>query len=289
MRIGISAACLPALLLASCGLSGNRPESAGTATGGRYVAMGSSFAAGPGLGAPKPGTPARCMRTFANYPTLLAERLRLTLFDATCSGATTDHILGPWNELPAQIEAVTPGTEIVTVTIGGNDLNYVGGLLGASCAADGMMDIAGNTFPCPAKTVPSEADYIRLEANLREIARQVREHAPKASLVFVTYAELVPDTLCAATPITVDDAATARAIAARLAALTTKVARETRSTLVPVDELSQHHTPCDEEPWTVGVPQSDNASRSVPWHLNFAGMRAVADIVAARLAGARAR
>ena len=283
MRIGKAMACLTVLLLASCGLFSNRPESAGTPTGGRYVAMGSSFASGPGLGSPKPGTPARCMRTFANYPTLLAERLRLTLFDVSCSGATTEHVLGPWNELPAQINAVTPGTELVTVTIGGNDLNYVGGLLGASCGADGMMAIAGNSFACPSKTVPTEADYLKVEANLREIARQVHERAPKAKLVFVPYVTLVPDALCEATPISVEDAATARAIAERLAALTATVARETRSMLVPIDELSKGHTPCDAEPWAAGFPRDYDGSQGAPWHPNFAGMRATADALAARL------
>lgn len=285
MRIATAAACLPALLLASCGVFGNRPESAGTPTGGRYVAMGSSFASGPGLGSPKPGTPERCMRTFANYPTLLAERLRVTLFDVSCSGATTEHILGPWNELPAQIDAVTPDTELVTVTIGGNDLNYVGGLLGASCGPDGMMPFSSRSFPCPSKTVPTEADYLKVEANLREIARQVHQRAPKARLVFVPYVTLVPDALCEATPIAVEDAETARAIAERLAALTAKVARDTRSVLVPIDELSQGHTPCDEDPWAVGFPPNYDGSQGAQWHPNFAGMRAVADALAARLGG----
>ena len=38
------------------------------------------------------------------------------------------HVLAPWNELPAQIDAVTPDTRLVTITIGGNDLNYIGNL-----------------------------------------------------------------------------------------------------------------------------------------------------------------
>lgn len=281
--LGKATVCLSALLLASCSLFGNRLEDAATPVGGRYVAMGSSMAAGPGLGPPKPGTPARCTRTFANYPTLLAERLRLTLFDVSCSGATTEHVLGPWNELPAQIDAVTPATELVTLTIGGNDLNYVGGLLAASCGADGLMSIAGNTYPCPPSKLPTEADYIKVEANLREIARQVRERAPKARLVFVPYITLVPDALCEATPISPEDAATARATARRLAAITAKVAKETGAFLAPVDELSRNHTPCDPEPWAVGSPPGYDGSQGAPWHPNFAGMKAVADALATRL------
>lgn len=49
----------------------------------------------------------------------------LNLVDVSCGGATTAHILGAWSELAPQIDAVTSDTKLVTVTIGGNDLNYV--------------------------------------------------------------------------------------------------------------------------------------------------------------------
>ncbi|MEZ5737924.1 MAG: SGNH/GDSL hydrolase family protein [Novosphingobium sp.] len=276
---------LAALLLASCSVFGGRPQGSEAVPGGRYVAMGSSMAAGPGLGPPKPDTPARCMRTFANYPTRLAERLLLTLFDATCSGATTDHILGPWNELPAQIDAVTADTDLVTVTIGGNDLNYVGGLLAATCGAEGTITIAGNVYPCPPRRLPLDEDFDRVEANLREIARQVKARAPKARLVFVQYLTLVPDVLCDATPISPQDADIARGIAARLASITAKVARETRAMVVPADLLSRNHTPCDAEPWAVGSPPDYDGSQGAPWHPNFSGMKGVADALAAQLGG----
>jgi len=254
---------------------------------GRYVAMGSSIAAGPGLDQIKPGTPQRCTRTFANYPTRLAERLRLTLYDVTCSGATTEHVLGPWNELPAQIDAVTPDTKLVTVSIGGNDLNYVGGLLAASCGAEGTLSIDGmGSFSCPPRRTLEEADFEQVEANLREIARQVKQRAPDAKLAFVQYITLVPETLCAQTPIAEQDAAAARAIAARLSAITAKVARESGAILVSADELSGDHTPCDAVPWAIGFPRDfEPAGDGIPWHSNKAGMAAVARIIAAKLGG----
>ncbi|GGC13951.1 hypothetical protein GCM10011494_35940 [Novosphingobium endophyticum] len=43
-------------------------------------------------------------------------------------GATTAHILGPWNELPAQIDALTDDTALVTVTIGvADEITAAGG------------------------------------------------------------------------------------------------------------------------------------------------------------------
>lgn len=268
---------LASLLLASCGGWRMHPAQTDHFNGGLYVAMGSSMAAGPGLGQPKTGTPARCTRSYQNYPTLLAEKLLLTLVDQSCSGATTDHILKPWNELPAQIDAVTPDTRLVTVTIGGNDLNYVGNLIAAGCGEDGKMTIAGNTFDCPPRKLPSEADYAKVETNLREIARQVKQRAPQATLAFVEYLRLVPDKLCAATPIAEADAAIARQIAQRLADITEKVAKDSRSVLVPVHEFSKKHTPCGKEPWVVGLPANYDGSDGAPWHPNARGMWLVAN------------
>src|SRR5690348_15938455 len=72
--------------------------------GARYVSLGSSYAAGAGIGRLVPGTPQRCGRTENNYAHLLAARMHLELVDVSCGGATTAHILGPWNELPAQLD-----------------------------------------------------------------------------------------------------------------------------------------------------------------------------------------
>ena len=97
--------------------------------------MGSSYAAGAGMGPLQQGSPERCLRTTNNYPSLLAKRLSLRLTDVSCGGATTTHLLSAWNELPAQLDAVTDATRLVTVTIGGNDINYMGALFGGSCRA----------------------------------------------------------------------------------------------------------------------------------------------------------
>ena len=94
--------------------------------GSRYVAMGSSFAAGPGLPVRVPGSPRRAGRSASNYAHLVARALGLDLHDVTYSGATTGDILRPSAAgQPAQLDAVTPATRLVTVTAGGNDVGYL--------------------------------------------------------------------------------------------------------------------------------------------------------------------
>ncbi len=94
--------------------------------GSHYVAMGSSFAAGPGLPPRAPGSPRRAGRSARNYAHLVASALGLDLHDVTYSGATTGDILGPSAAgQPAQLDAVTPATRLVTITAGGNDVGFV--------------------------------------------------------------------------------------------------------------------------------------------------------------------
>jgi len=255
--------------------------------GSRYVAIGSSFAAGPQLPPPKPGGPARCGQSVNNYPTLLAERFGMVLVDRTCSGATTDHVLGPWSEIPPQLASVTADTRLVTVTIGGNDLSYIGNLFSADCAYRARIVAAtgSKTRACGPVRVPAEADYVRDEAQLSEIARRVRAAAPQALLVFVQYLTPLPPAgkLCAATPISETDAALVREIGKRLAEITARVAAANGAVAVEMNQFSATHTPCDPAPWMIGSPENYDGSQGLQWHLNKAGMAATAEGIAAWL------
>jgi lysophospholipase L1-like esterase len=91
--------------------------------GDRYVAMGSSFAAGPGIPSYYEDPPTPCARSNNNYAHQLASRLNLNLTDVSCSGATTAHLTGPRGAIPPQLDALTSDTRLVTLTIGGNDLD----------------------------------------------------------------------------------------------------------------------------------------------------------------------
>lgn len=241
----------------------------------RYVAMGSSFAAGAGINGIKPGTPQRCGRSAANYATLLSKKLGLALDDQTCGAATTAHILGQWNELPPQIEAVTPDTRLVTVTAGGNDIGYVTNLFAASCPAGGGFMVEGVRRPCPPMAPPTAEAFMKLEANLRAITREVRRRAPKARVVFVQYVKLVPDKPCPAAQLSPEGALLTRQIGEQLARVTARAAEAEGAEVLPVNELSRGHTLCDPDKWSVG-PQPGGREAPAPWHPTEAGHAAIA-------------
>lgn len=277
MRYGIAAAGLLALGLSGCATTGEAPT-AGFSVGGRYVAMGSSFGAGPDIASRKPGSPERCNRSTANYASLTAAELGLDLVDRTCGGATTAHILGAWDELPAQIDAVTPDTELVTVTIGGNDIGYVGLFFGGTC-----REIADPAATCPTAAAPSEQSYAAMEQGLSDVAREVFRRAPNARLVFVEYLHLAPETPCTVAVISQSDLEIGRAASTRLSEVTARVAAEEGADHLPVDQLSQGHTACDAEPWTNAMYPGFERGDGAPWHPNAAGMVASAEALVALL------
>lgn len=251
----------------------------------KYVALGSSFAAGAGIGPSQPGAPVRCSRAVNNYPSLLAMRLDLMLDDQSCGGATTASILEPWGELPAQADALDTDTRLVTVTIGGNDLNYVGNLFMASCMAGRALEFEGREVPCHEPLAPDDESYSKLERALGGLADQVNARAPNALLVFVQYVTLVPEETCEAVDMSDDHADLNRQIGLRLAEITTRVASETNSLLLAADEVSREHTPCDASPWATGFPPDYDPSNGAPWHPNSAGHEAIADALAGMLNG----
>jgi lysophospholipase L1-like esterase len=244
--------------------------------GDAYVAMGSSFAAGPGVTRLDEGAPARCGRSADNYAHQLARKRKLRLVDVSCSGATTAHILGPWGELAPQLDALTPQTRLVTVTIGGNDVNYIGGLYAASRP--------GGQAPA----APTEQAWAKVEASLEQIAHEVRRRAPDARLVFVEYVTVLPERgLCAQTPLSEGAAAVARETARRLAQVTAAVASGAGAEDLRVSELSRGHDACASEPWVTGFIRPPGAEHFAAYHPNLAGMTAVAEALDRELRPAR--
>ena len=178
---------------------------------------------------------------------------------------------------------MTADTRLVTISIGGNDVNYVGNLFAASCEQRGSALVDGSPLPCEAAPPPAEADYQRLEANLRVIARDVKARAPQPRVVFVQYVTLVPHTLCEATPVSPAAARQAREVAARLSQATVSAAKAEGAMVLEADALSAHHTPCDDEPWAIGFPDASDPADGLPWHPNRAGHAAIATALAERL------
>jgi lysophospholipase L1-like esterase len=181
-----------AMMVTAAGLVASTSTTAGSAVvkipaGSKYVAIGSSYAAGQSI-ATQIGV---CGRSTNNYPHLVAKALHLKLTDATCGAAVTANAINiPQGDQPPQIDAVTKGTRLVTITMGGNDVQYSPTAL--ACGA--------NSVTCLTATPPAQLDseFAALPGALIALIDLVRSKAPRTKIVLVPYVRIVPPTTCPA-------------------------------------------------------------------------------------------
>ncbi len=243
---------------------------------GRYVALGSSMAAGPGIRPRAAGAPRGSGRSARNYAHLVAAQRKLDLVDVTFSGATTAHVLDERQRRAApQIEALDGSETLVTVTIGGNDVGYIPLLMAAA-------------LPHIARKVPRIAALLdrcarekalgQVGDSLQAVGAEVRRRAPDAQIVFVDYLTVLPPPETPAPPLSSADADLGRHVAVRLEELTAAAAQSTGCRIVRAGRASRTHHAWAAEPWTVGAGWP-LPWRPAPFHPNAAGMAAVADLV----------
>ncbi len=166
--------------------------SAASAAGASYVAMGDSYTAAPGVTPASPTAPADCGQSAANYPHLIAAALGLSLTDVSCGGATTeDFTVAQFPDQPPQFDALGPSTEVVTMSMGGNDHNLFGTLV-AGCSE---LDYGQPNVGAPCKKKYGAFVKKTFEENVKpqeEAIAEVHVLAPDAKVFFVGYPEITP-------------------------------------------------------------------------------------------------
>lgn len=254
-------------------------------TGAHYVAIGSSFAAGPGVGQRAPGSSRLCGRSDQNYAHLLARARGLALTDVSCSGATARQVLegGPFGR-PPQVDALRPETALVTLTAGGNDISYIRNLLAWS-RQDAPQRTPFLWRLLLSRPVSNEAVDRALEilpSVFSRIADEVHRRSPRATLVFVDYATVLPeadrDQHQERVPLSEEHLRRARYMAQRLADITAQVAEQSGALLVRASEITRGHDACADDPWTDGytLPAIPFSAGPVVYHPNVHAMRAIA-------------
>jgi lysophospholipase L1-like esterase len=159
-----------------------------------YVALGDSYSSAAGVAPFVVDAPPTCSRSLLNYAHDLAARTMPSSFtDVTCGGAkTADFFTSQAPGVPAQLDAVTKDTRLVTMTIGGNDENvFADSFFG--CAMISATDILGN--PCQQKYGSSFTDKIvnQTYPNLVSALTAVRKKAPAATVVILGYPQILPN------------------------------------------------------------------------------------------------
>jgi hypothetical protein len=255
----------------------------------QYVALGSSFAAAPGVGTRAQESPPACGQSSENYAHLLARKRHLRLIDRSCSGSISADILHDSKAAPAQIDAVNAATELVTITTGGNDVAYIGNLYAWSCARrPEAMTPSYRLVLCrevPPATVGERLKH--LDAPLKAVVAAVRTRAPRARIILIDYAAILPRSggCPDRVPLSMDEFTRGRAVAKALALTTARVAKETGATLIGASKLTEEHDVCASAPWVAGwtFPGSPQEFAPIAYHPSASAMKAIASALDAAL------
>lgn len=258
------------------------------ATFHRYVALGDSYASGPLI--PNQSLhPVGCARSDHDYPADLARRLGVPLVDVSCGGAViadmTQSQSVPLGSNPPQFAALTPATDLVTVTISGNDIGFTSIL--ATCAAESLTNPFGH--PCENHFTAGGTDQLaaRITAVAPKVAQAlagIRQRAPHATVVVVGYLRILPPSVGCwpVVPVSAGDVPYLDGVEHKLNAMLGAQAAAAGDEFVNPGNTTGHDV-CQPESrkWVEGVVPT---SPAFPVHPNAAGMTEVAGLVAATLA-----
>ncbi|MGN5377640.1 SGNH/GDSL hydrolase family protein [Streptomyces lasalocidi] len=213
-----------------------------------YSALGDSYSAASGV-LPIDLSNLLCLRSTANYPHVLAARTGARLTDVTCGAAQTKDFTGSqYPGVAPQADAVTADTDLVTMTIGGNDNGtFINAVL--DCGTEGILS-GGKGSPCKDKYGTSFDDSI--DANtypaLKSALGAVRAKAPHARVAVLGYPWITPataDPSCfAQLPLAEGDVPYIHALQAHLNAVVERAAEESGATFVDLSQASAGHDAC---------------------------------------------
>ncbi|GAB3462899.1 SGNH/GDSL hydrolase family protein [Actinophytocola sediminis] len=212
-----------------------------------YVALGDSYSAASGVLPIASGSPLLCLRSARNYPHVLAERTGATLVDVTCGAAETSHFTAAqYPGVPAQVEALGEDTDLVTMTIGGNDSGvFIGAIL--ACGSAGIVTL-GHGNPCQTIYGSRFEDTVRNTTYpaLVEALTAVVDRAPNAEVAILGYPWIVPESGGCFTrmPIATGDVPYVRSLQATLNDAVRRAAAATGATYVDLSAASNGHDAC---------------------------------------------
>jgi lysophospholipase L1-like esterase len=236
-----------ALLAAVLALAFVVPVGRAVASPLRYVALGDSYSAASGVLPLDLLAPPQCLRSTRNYPHVIAAATGAQLRDVTCGAAETgDFFESQYPGVAPQLDALSPETQLVTMTIGGNDSNvFIETIL--ACGAAGLSTL-GQGSPCKDRYGSSFEETIKTStypALVRALGA-VEERAPQARVAILGYPWIMPATggCFDKMPVAQGDVPYVRGIQATLNDAVQRAAAATGATYVDFSTVSNGHDAC---------------------------------------------
>ncbi len=270
-----------ALLVAVALLAGAMAAQARAAA--NYVGLGDSYSAGPLI--PNQLSPLGCLKSDHNYAHLAQPGVGLPLTDASCSGATTYDMTHTqeveFGSNPPQLDSLNAETELVSLTIGGNDIGFAE-------VATGCITLNPFATPCKDKYDSGGHDQLaeRIAATapkIAEVLQGIHARSPEAKILLLNYPAIFPTSgygCWPQMPIGWGDVPYLRQTEQGLNAMLATQAAANGATLVDWYQASIGHDACKSHShrWVEPLIPGELAA---PIHPNQAGMQGAANLVVA--------
>ncbi|WP_440100570.1 SGNH/GDSL hydrolase family protein [Streptosporangium sp. H16] len=179
------AAGLAGLVLAAGTTAPAAAATAGVTPSFDVVALGDSYGSGTGAGDYEPGTEGTCYRSRNSSSAILVEELRqrgtnVKFTNVMCSGAAIQDLRQTFKGEPPQLDALRRNTDLVTLNIGGNDVDFAG--YGNVCV---QADCTGAPTAAILDRMPA------LKRSLSGLLTEIRRRSPRAQIVMTGYGRAV--------------------------------------------------------------------------------------------------
>ncbi|QFR03210.1 SGNH/GDSL hydrolase family protein [Streptomyces phaeolivaceus] len=307
-----SAAALTASALVPAQLAGAQPAAAAEYD---WVALGDSYTAGviPAAGDvfeyPRDG----CERTDQSYPQVIDRDFGslIELTNVSCGAATIQDVtfraqepIGrnvpgfpedpdyPFPPVPPQSEMVKPGTDVITVGVGGNTLGFAEILFKCLELGQGTGGVGTPCKDALAADIP--ARLTKVGKDYDEMLGKLHERAPHAKILAVGYPTVVPEdtSKCRYNDVkhflslTRGDLDWLRAdvLEPLNDTIEKSAGAQDTATFVNLYDSTRNHSVCDAGNWVEGVFDQDDRPALV--HPNARGHRNAADHVASAILNA---
>jgi lysophospholipase L1-like esterase len=210
-----------------------------------YAALGDSYSSGVGA----PGQSGTCSQSQNAYGPLWAKKNGAALTFAACAGATTDTLRA------SQLSALNDDTDLVTLTIGGNDVGFAPAVITCTIATDaGCQAVVDTALVVLKSSMPAKFD-----ATYDDIA----EAAPNADVVVLGYPLLFDEkaTSCGVAGLSIPKRKALNRGAAELNAVIKDRATAAGFTYGDVTDDFAGHGACAASPWInalTAIPATDS-------------------------------
>jgi lysophospholipase L1-like esterase len=248
-----------------------------------YAALGDSYAAGVGSGGTSSG--GACLRNSNAYPAVWeASHPTYALNPVACSGATAADVLPQ-----KQLNAITPGTTLITLSAGGNDVGFAGVVAACSVPTklgDLLCDAANNH----ARSEISSNQKNGLKVTLSSLYVAIRQKAgavgaPTAKLVVFGYPDFYQGKGTCGSSDATQQADINRTIDLLDSVIADIASTSTLTAFVDPRPAFAAHALCSQSPWLNGLVRTNNPNPYVTsFHPNQAGQKAY-ELLLASLTG----